>query len=289
MDAGTEWQPERIVELLVRGGRYALDRWHEESWRLKGDGSLITDVDEQLERDLTAELESVPDGIYLIGEETVGSRGEPYVQRALAERAYVVDPIDGTAPFAHGIAYWGTSIGYMEHGRLVHGAIVIPPQNELFVTDGDRVLWTDRLDWRGTGVPELRVLEPRFAPWNAGGMVALGQRLVRNHTFPWPNPTSVTGCAINALAYLLIGRLAAYVGHMKLWDLAGVLPMLLRCGAQARLVDGTPVTTRVCDAVYDLDPDSPTRWALRDECLFGPPAAFADFYPALCHHLQGER
>lgn len=283
------WDAARIASLLVRCGRFALAQWRAEGWRLKADGSLLTEVDEALERELTDELEDVANGIHIIGEETVERRDEAYVARALAERAYVVDPIDGTAPFAHGIGYWGTSIGLMEQGRLTHGGVILPAQNELFVTDGERVLWTDRLDLAATSAPDLRELEPHFAPWNAGGMVALGQRMARNHTFPWLNPTLVTGCAINALAYLLIGRLAAYLGHMKLWDLAGVLPMLLRCGAAARLVDGTPLDGSVDNRGFDLEPGSPDRWALRDECLFGPPAAFAEFYPAVCAHLRKER
>ena len=284
-----EWNAARIAGLLVRCGRYALAQWRAEDWRLKADGSLLTKVDEAVERELTAELENVGQGVHVIGEETVERRDEPYVARALAERAYVVDPIDGTAPFAHGIGYWGTSIGFMERGRLTHGGIIIPAQNELFVTDGERVLWTDRLDLAATSAPDLRELVPCFAPWNAGGMVALGQRLVQRHTFPWPNPTLVTGCAINALAYLLIGRLAAYLAHMKLWDFAAVLPMLLRCGGEARLVNGTPMTGVIDSQAVDLTPGSPSRWALRDECLFGPPAAFAEFYPAVCAHLHKER
>jgi myo-inositol-1(or 4)-monophosphatase len=287
--AGKEWQSERIARLLVRSGRYAMDRWRGEGWRLKSDGSLVTDVDEALERDLTDALESVPDGIHVIGEETVSSRGESYVQNALAQRAYVVDPIDGTAPFAHGISYWGTSIGYMEEGRLLHGGIVIPAQNELFVTDGDKVLWTNQLDLTQDNPPELRALEPVLAPWGPGGMVALGQRMVRMHTFPWPNPTLVSGCAINALAYLMVGRFSAYLGHMKLWDLAGVLPMLLRCGCGGRLINGTMVGQAVTDAVYDLCPGSQARWALRDDCLFGTPSAFTEFYGDIRAHLEGER
>jgi len=282
------WNPVRITALLARCGRYALERWREEDWRLKSDGSLVTDVDEVLERELTTELECVEDGVHVIGEETVACRDEAYISRAMVDRAYVVDPIDGTAPFAHGIGYWGTSIGFMEGGRLSHGGIVLPAQNELFVTDGDRVLWTDRLDLASEGPVELRVLEPCFAPSEAGGMVGLGQRFVRTAPYPWPNPTLVTGCAIQGLAYLMLGRLSAYVGYMKLWDLAAVLPMLLRCGAEARLVDGTPVAAAVVPEVFDLGSGSATRWALRDECVFGPPAAFERFYPAMCAHLLGK-
>jgi myo-inositol-1(or 4)-monophosphatase len=283
------WDPERITALLARCGRYALERWREEDWRLKSDGSLVTDVDEALERELIAELECVADGIHVIGEETVACRDEAYISQAMAGRAYVVDPIDGTAPFAHGIGYWGTSIGLMEGGRLTHGGIVLPAQKELFVTDGDRVLWTDCLDLASGEPAELRVLEPCFTPCEAGRMVGLGQRFVRTAPFPWPNPTLVTGCAIQGLAYLMLGRLSAYVGYMKLWDLAAVLPMLLRCGVEVRLVDGTPVTASVVSEVFDLVAGSPTRWALQDECVFGPPSAFQSLYPVVCARLRGER
>jgi myo-inositol-1(or 4)-monophosphatase len=246
-------------------------------------------VDEALERDLTAELESPERGIRIIGEETVGSRSEAYVQQALAGCTYVIDPIDGTAPFAHGIGYWGVSIGYMVGGRLCHGGIAIPAQNELFVTDGDRVLWDGQFDFMAGGEPDLQELTPRLAPWNPGALVALGQRQVRNHSFPWPNPSFVSGCAINVLAYLMVGRVSAYVGHMKLWDLAAVLPMLLRCGVEARLIDGTPLGAAVDAAAYDLTPGSAKRWALRDDFVCGVPGVFDGLYPELRAHMRGSQ
>ena len=275
------WCSERILGLLMTCGRYALERWRHAPWQLKDDGTLVTAVDLAVERMLVDELESVPDGIRVVGEESVARCDEAYLAQAMRGGTFVVDPIDGTAPFAHGIPCWGVSIGRMSRGRLVDGGIALPATNEIFVTDGDRVLWTDRADFATGRLPELGALECRSRPFGPGCLVGLGQRFVRASRFPWSNPTLVTGCAVHALAYLMLGRISAYIGYMKLWDLAAMLPMLLRCGIEVRLVNGTPVTADVRPATFDLTPGSPSRWSLQDDCLFGPPEILDLLLPAV--------
>lgn len=269
----TEWDPERIVELLLQCGRLALGAPELTPWTLKRDGSLVTAVDHQVEQLLTASFDHPSSGSYLIGEETVATRAEAYVQGALANTAWIVDPIDGTAPYAHGLSYWGTSIGLARAGLLEHGALILPAARELFITVGDQVHWATDVDVHAPAAQlRLAPLTPHLLSLNSGGMVALGQRFLKSRAFPWPNPVVATGCAINVLAYLMLGRLLGCIGFMCIWDVAGVLPMLARTGVVARLADGTPLTTRLDGGAFVLEAGRPDRWAQRGQAAFGAPA-----------------
>lgn len=58
---------------------------------------------------------------------------------ALGERVrWIIDPIDGTANFAAGLAYFNTSVAAELDGRVVAGAISVPMGHEVFVADARR-------------------------------------------------------------------------------------------------------------------------------------------------------
>lgn len=71
-------------------------------------------------------LKAVPDST-IVGEEG-GSHGSGRVR-------WYVDPIDGTANFAHGLAFFCTSIGAVVDGRIVAGAVLDPMADHLFTAD----------------------------------------------------------------------------------------------------------------------------------------------------------
>jgi fructose-1,6-bisphosphatase/inositol monophosphatase family enzyme len=76
-----------------------------------------------------------------------------------------------------------------------------------------------------------------------------------------------SGSAVEALAAVLTGQAQAYVGHMKLWDIAGLLPMMARLGISGRLADGGEISCQVTDGAFVLDLNSPACWSLRDNCV----------------------
>jgi len=59
----------------------------------------------------------------MLGEETGG---------AVADRLWVIDPIDGTLNFVHGVRYWCVSIVFILNGQRRIGAVYDPPHDELF-------------------------------------------------------------------------------------------------------------------------------------------------------------
>jgi histidinol-phosphatase len=86
--------------------------------RQKPDGSLVTEADIEVERQLLALLaEQRPDDAVL--SEESGGHGS-------SERRWILDPIDGTSYFAAGRESWGTHVALERHGRLVLGLITRP-------------------------------------------------------------------------------------------------------------------------------------------------------------------
>ena len=92
--------------------------------KLKGKQDYITEADGQVERLIIARLQArFPQDAFL-GEEG-GASGE-------GDAVWVIDPIDGTANFAHRIPHFCVSIAFMSAGELKLGAIAAPMYGELY-------------------------------------------------------------------------------------------------------------------------------------------------------------
>lgn len=110
------WNLPRVRELLLECGAVALGYFGKTEMNLKDDKTIVTQADRAVEQLLARHFDRPDEGAYMIGEETVEQRDERYIDEAMRGIAWVVDPIDGTAPYAHRMPHWGVSIGYMEGG-----------------------------------------------------------------------------------------------------------------------------------------------------------------------------
>ena len=90
----------------------------------KGTNDFVSDIDREAER-LIAEtvLDAYPDHAFL-GEEG-GSHGD-------SAHRWIVDPLDGTTNYLHGLPWYAVSIGYEVDGRLAVGVVYVPESDELF-------------------------------------------------------------------------------------------------------------------------------------------------------------
>jgi fructose-1,6-bisphosphatase/inositol monophosphatase family enzyme len=260
------WDRKKIVDLLLEGGEIAKEARRDLRFELKSDRSIVTRADREIEGLLSTRLERPGEGVYLIGEETVAEKGEPYIEEALAAECYVVDPIDGTAPYAHRLPHWGISVGRMEGGVLTDGAVYLPDFGEIVATDGESVL-------QGTlegGQWEWEEVSLAPGSLDSYGLIAITQGLAKRGKVLLPNPVMVLGVAVIPLVGLLQRRFQAYLGSVKLWDIAGVLPLLLRKGFSVTVSpagERREVTSRVEERTYHLEPRSPKRWMLRSDLL----------------------
>lgn len=264
-----DWNAKDVAELLRECGRVAMEHYDNPAWELKADRSIVTVADKAIENFLGQEFDRPAEGVFMIGEETAATHDDTYWEGALNQTAWIVDPIDGTAPYAHHIPTWGVSIGHMRGGRIDEGGIFLPATGELFVTDGDALLV------QSPGRP-LEPLEIHRRALGDDGMVALPQSLAKQGRINLRNPIQALCCAVMPLAYLCAGRYLAYVGNLYLWDFAAGIAMVEKAGFVAKTLDGAPMTLR---PAADCRPGEPGihRWKSRSEIVFAPDHAIADF------------
>ena len=263
-----EWEASRIREILEQCGERAMDSFRKVKWRIKEDDSLVTEVDMEIERILEKEFNHPDKGSYIIGEETVSKKSESYVSNAFQNTAWVVDPIDGTAPFAHGIDTWGISIGFMRNGILEEGALALPARGEIFLTDKSET-YSSRLT-RGKAKAELSKFAASKAVLSPGGLVSISQNIARTGTLSMKNPLHAICCSVFSSVGLLEGGYMAYLGCTKLWDIAGALPLLWNCGYATELFSGQKIIPRISEETCELSPDSRKRWFMKDLVLIAP-------------------
>jgi myo-inositol-1(or 4)-monophosphatase len=95
----------------------------------KGPGNFVTAADRRAEEILYAELEKARPGYAFLGEEGGVRPGSDTTHR------WIVDPLDGTTNFLHGIPQFAVSIGLERDGVLVAGVIYNPATDELFTAE----------------------------------------------------------------------------------------------------------------------------------------------------------
>ncbi|MGH9361634.1 MAG: inositol monophosphatase family protein, partial [Thermoanaerobaculia bacterium] len=167
------WDRHEIVRLLLLAGERALALRRGLTYELKSDRSLVTQADREIEALFAAEFDRPERGVHLIGEETVAGKGEDYISAALSATAYVVDPIDGTSPYAHRLPTWGVSVGRMEGGTLTDGAVFLPELRLMAASDGPAVLLGNREEGSSSwSWGELSTPPVEDGP---GGLVAITQ------------------------------------------------------------------------------------------------------------------
>lgn len=94
----------------------------------KADGSLVTNVDRESERLITARIKAAFPDHGIAGEESGTSDGG-------AEYLWVIDPLDGTHNYIRGIDVYGVSIGVWHGGAFTAGVIYMPTEDALYAAE----------------------------------------------------------------------------------------------------------------------------------------------------------
>jgi myo-inositol-1(or 4)-monophosphatase len=193
---------------------------------VKGPSDFVSQADLRAEKTLREELEKARPGYGFLMEESGASGSENWTWR------WVVDPLDGTTNFLHGIPHWAISIGLQRRlpdgtAELASGMIYAPASDEMF--------WAEK----GTGAfvndKRLRVSARRdmkdalFATGIPFAAVSARHRLAFARTLGALMPATAGvrrfGSAALDLAWVAAGRYDGYweLG-LKPWDVAaGVL------------------------------------------------------------------
>ena len=96
---------------------------------LKGPANFVTAADRRAEETLRAELAKARPGYGFLGEESGKHEGTDQTH------TWIVDPLDGTTNFLHGIPQFAISIGLERSGTIVAGLVYNPITDEMFTAE----------------------------------------------------------------------------------------------------------------------------------------------------------
>lgn len=178
----------------------------------KGDGSLVSDLDRQLQDRLIKTISDVWPRMRVLGEEMPAD-----LQREMASSGNYIalDPLDGTTNFIHGIPFFAVSLAWVEAGVTRFAVTYDPLRDECFAAERGAGAWL--------GDKPLR-LPVESRPLADSVAVVDGKRLPRRvatglaSARPFRSSRNFGSVALE-WAWLAAGRYQAYVhGSQKLWD-----------------------------------------------------------------------
>jgi myo-inositol-1(or 4)-monophosphatase len=215
---------------------------------LKGPGEFVSAADLKAERLLKRELTRARPGYGLLFEESGVEEGSD------ARHRWIVDPLDGTTNFLHGIPHFSISIALERDGEIVAGIVYEPIRDEMFWTEkgGGAYLNEHRLRVSarrqladaviGTG---LAPRERERAASHAGLVAAVGAAT---------SGIRQSGSAALDLAYVAAGR---YDGFWQFalspWDIAAGMLLVREAGGYVSDIRGGREMMRTGDVLAAND------------------------------------
>lgn len=204
-----------------------------ETVRYKGEVDIVTEIDERSEQAVVQIIrDRFPHHRVLAEEGTVG--GDDPMFR------WIIDPLDGTTNYAHGLPFFCVSIALEAWGELVLGAVYDPLRDEMFLAQRGRgatlngrplsVSSNERLieSLLATGFPYNRANLPRALRYFAE--LSRRSRAVRR-----------LGSAALDAAYVAAGRLDGYFeAYVNPWDVGAGVLLVTEAGGRVTSFAGQP-------------------------------------------------
>ncbi len=190
----------------------------------KGPGDFVTKTDKKVEKIIIEELEKARPKYGFIAEESGERKNE-------SEFNWVIDPIDGTSNFMHGIPHFAISIALEKNGEVISGIVCDPIKNETFYAEKGRGAY---LNNRRIRVSSRKSLDEVIGLYGCPPMI----KIDGNKFFDQIKKASSQihklrnyGSAALDFAYVAAGRADfAWYDHLNYWDYAAGKIILLEAG-----------------------------------------------------------
>ncbi|MFW5695601.1 MAG: inositol monophosphatase family protein, partial [Alkalispirochaeta sp.] len=204
----------------------------------RGDWNPVTHADHEAETAITSFLaEAYPDHSFL-GEENVAG------QQRSAEHLWVIDPIDGTANFIHGIPHYGVAVGYAYRGTVMAAACLDPERDELFTAirgQGAALNGTPIHAARTAALHDAIVCTGFY--YDRGAMMERTLDAIRTLFQAKIHGLRRSGSAVLDICWTAAGRYDAYFEYeLGAWDYAAAGLIAEEAGVRITAADGSPLT-----------------------------------------------
>lgn len=192
----------------------------------KAVGDFVSKADIKAEKIIFDELSEARPYYGWLGEESEEKQGQD------PTRKWIVDPLDGTTNFLHGIPHWAISIGLEHKKEIIAGVIYDPIKDEMFTAEKGQGAWLNDRRLRVSNRTDMT--EMLFATG-----IPFGEKQGLNDTLRQLEKLMVKcagvrrqGAAALDLAYVAAGRLDGYwETNIQAWDIAAGLIIAKEAGA----------------------------------------------------------
>ena len=183
----------------------------------KGPTDFVTNSDLKAEKIILEELIKARPNYSIISEENGIKNNKD------KNNTWIIDPIDGTVNFLHGIPHFAISIALKSKNEIVSGLIFDPIKNEMFFAEKNN----------GAFFNNHRIKVSKKNQIN-NCLFVTGGKIKNEPDLPFRK----SGCAALDMAYVAAGRYDGYFQHdLNLWDIAAGIILIKEAGGLLNEID----------------------------------------------------
>ena len=183
----------------------------------KGPSDFVTNSDLKTEKIIIEELKKAKPNFSIISEENGTENNKD------KNNTWIIDPIDGTVNFLHGIPHFAISLALKSNDEIVSGLIFDPIKNEVFYAEKDN----------GAFFNNHRIRVSKKNQINDCLFVTGGK--IKNEL---DLPYRKSGCAALDMAYVAAGRYDGYFQYnLNIWDIAAGIVLVKEAGGIINDID----------------------------------------------------
>ncbi len=176
----------------------------------KGPTDFVTNSDIKTEKIIIEELKKARPNYSIVSEEKGTEDNKD------KNNTWIIDPIDGTVNFLHGVPHFAISIALKCNNEIVSGLIYDPIKNEMFYAEKDK----------GAFLNNQRIRVSKKNKIN-DCLFATGGKLKNEPDLPHRK----SGCAALDMAYVANGRYDGYFQYnLNIWDIAAGIILVKEAG-----------------------------------------------------------
>ncbi len=183
----------------------------------KGPTDFVTNADIKVEKIIIEELKKARPNYSFITEENGIKINKD------KNNTWIIDPIDGTVNFLHGIPHFAISIAHKSENEIISGLIFDPIKNEMFYAEKNNGAFYNNHRIRVSKKNDLNEC-----------LFVTGGKLNREIELPYRK----SGCAALDMAYVASGRYDGYFQNkLNLWDIAAGIILIKEAGGLINEID----------------------------------------------------
>ena len=183
----------------------------------KGPNDFVTNSDLKAEKIIIEELKKAKPNYSVISEENGIEINKDI------KNTWIIDPIDGTVNFLHGVPHFAISIALKSNNDIISGLIFDPIKNEMFYAEKDNGAFFNNRRIRVSKKSELN-----------NCLFVTGEKVTKNIDLTYRK----SGCASLDMAYVASGRYDGYFqNNLNLWDIAAGIVLVKEAGGIINQID----------------------------------------------------